>query len=132
MLSLTAYPDSNPNSAQANSSRLLKNPKVVKRINQLLDEMQGDVEISNKEIVRELKRVAFNSKNDNAKLKALGMLGEITGLFGKELKTTNNVIMITVDDNSTPRIEEHNDVVGTNDFIVIHDEEEELNNNDDY
>lgn len=96
---LSAYPKCSEASADVNSSRLLRNPKVKRYINLLLDELGESVEISDKEIIRELKRIAFHSKNDNAKIKALQTLGNITGLLAKEQKTiTNNVITISVDD----------------------------------
>lgn len=96
---LSAYPNCSETSADVNASRLLRNPKVKRYINLLLDELGESVEISDKEIIRELKRIAFNSKNDNAKIKALQTLGNITGLLAKEQKTiTNNVITISVDD----------------------------------
>lgn len=97
---LTAYPHSAPNSADPNASRLLKKDNIKRYINLLLDDLGESVEISDKEIIRELKRIAFHSKNDNAKIKALCTLGTITGLLNKtESKTTTNVINITVDDN---------------------------------
>ena len=124
---MIAYPDSNEKSAESNSSRLLKNPKVIAYINKLLDEMQDSVEINDKEIIRELKRLAFGSRNDMAKLKALSMLGTITGLFGKEEKTTtNNIIHITVEDNDKPRLEDNQGgkVIGTS-FIVVDNNDSE-------
>lgn len=119
---MTAFPNSSEASASANASRLLKNPKIIKYINELLDEMQDTVEVSQKEVLRGIKAIAFSSKNDTARLKALTLLGEITGLLDKSSTTTNNVIMITVDDNNNvPKLEEKNDVVGASDFIVIED-----------
>lgn len=124
---LTAYEGSNEKSAESNSSRLLKNPKIVARINEILNEMAEDCEISDKSIIRELKRLAFGSKNDMARLKALSMLGQITGLFGKEEKTTtNNIIHITVEDNDKPRLEDNgNGKVVSTSFVVVDNNDSE-------
>lgn len=127
---LTAYPNSAEKSAEANASRLLKNPKIIKRINELLDEMKDDCEINDKAIVRRLKEIAFSSKNDMASLKALSMLGTITGLFGENKATTNNVIMISVDDKDKveqKQLEDNNNgqIIGSNFNIVVDDNDEE-------
>ena len=126
---LTAYPNSSEKSAEANSSRLLKNEKVIRRINQLLDEMQEDCEVSNKAIIRRLKQIAFSSKNDMASLKALDMLGKITKLFGDEnSKVTNNIITISVDDKietKQGRIENKPNEVNGCSFEIIDDNGEE-------
>ena len=124
---LTAYPNSAEKSAEANASRLLKNPKIIKRINELLDEMKDDCEINDKAIVRRLKEIAFSSKNDMASLKALSMLGSITGLFGENKATTNNVIMISVDDKDKveqKQLEDNNNgqIIGSNFNIVVDDD----------
>ena len=127
---LTAYPNSAEKSAEANASRLLKNPKIIKRINELLDEMKDDCEINDKAIVRRLKEIAFSSRNDMASLKALSMLGTITGLFGENKATTNNVIMISVDDKDKveqKQLEDNNNgqIIGSNFNIVVDDNDEE-------
>ena len=121
---LTAYPDSNEKSAEANSSRLLKNPKVIARINELLDSMQEDCEVSDKAIIRRLKQIAFSSKNDMASLKALGMLGQITGLLKKEeTKVTTNMITISVEDKEQKQLEDcHNGQIIGSSFEVIDDD----------
>ena len=127
---LTAYPNSAEKSGEANASRLLKNPKIIKRINELLDEMKDDCEINDKAIVRRLKEIAFSSRNDMASLKALSMLGTITGLFGENKATTNNVIMISVDDKDKveqKQLEDNNNgqIIGSNFNIVVDDNDEE-------
>ena len=124
---MTAFPKSSPKSAEANSSRLLKNEKVKRYINLLLDDMSESVEISGKEIIRELKRIAFNSKNDNAKIKALTTLGELVGLFGEKEKVTNNIITISVQDKDdrTKQIENKpNEIAGCTFEIIDEDNEE--------
>ena len=127
---LTAYPNSAEKSAEANASRLLKNPKIIKRINELSDEMKDDCEINDKAIVRRLKEIAFSSRNDMASLKALSMLGTITGLFGENKATTNNVIMISVDDKDKVEQKQLEDnhpppPPGSNFNIVVDDNDEE-------
>ena len=125
---LTAYPNSAEKSGEANASRLLKNPKIIKRINELLDEMKDDCEINDKAIVRRLKEIAFSSRNDMASLKALSMLGTITGLFGdKGNKVTNNVIQISVEDKQQPKLEDNDNgrIIGSNFNIVVDDNDEE-------
>lgn len=125
---LIAYPNSSDASAQANSSRLLKNKKIIKYINELLDELADNCEINDKEIIRELKRLAFGSKNDMARLKALQMLGNITGLFNdKGNKVTNNVITISVEDNQKKQLEDNNNgrIIGSNFNIIVDDDNDE-------
>ena len=120
---LTAYPNSAPNSAEPNASRLLKKDNIKRYINLLLDDLGESVEISDKEIIRELKRIAFHSKNDNAKIKALCTLGTITGLLNKtETKTPTNVINITVDDNQQKTTVD--EPINTT-FTVIEDDDNE-------
>ena len=122
---LTAFKNSSPKSAEANSSRLLKNEKIIKYINTLLDEMADNCEISDKEILRELKRLAFGSKNDNARIKALQLLGQITGLFGDNKgKVTNNVIQISVEDKQQKKLEDNGNgrIIGSNFNIVVDDD----------
>ena len=125
---MIAYPNSAEKSAEANSSRLLKNKKIIKYINELLDEMQENCEISDKEILRELKKIAFNSKNDMSRIKALQLLGQITGLFGDNKgKVTNNVIQISVEDKQQKKLEDNNNgqIIGSNFNIVVDDNDEE-------
>lgn len=124
---MTAYPNSSPTSAEVNSSRLLKNEKVKKYINMLLDELEENVEISDKEIIRELKRIAFRGKNENARIKALSILGEITGLLGDRKKITTNVINVTVSDDKAKALEDNGNgkIVGTSFSIVDTTDEEE-------
>ena len=124
---LTAYKNSSPGAADVSATRLLKQDKIKRYINLLLDELGESVEISDKEIIRELKRIAFHSKNDNAKIKALTTLGTITGLFGSETRVTNNLITITVDDsiaNATKKLEDNNNgqIIGAT-FVVSDDED---------
>ena len=123
---LTAYKNSSPGAADISATRLLKQDKIKRYINLLLDELGESVEISDKEIIRELKRIAFHSKNDNAKIKALTTLGTITGLFGSETKVTNNLITITVDDsiaNATKKLEDNNNgqIIGAT-FVISDDD----------
>ena len=123
---LTAYKNSSPGAADVSATRLLKQDKIKRYINLLLDDLGESVEISDKEIIRELKRIAFHSKNDNAKIKALTTLGTITGLFGSETKVTNNLITITVDDsiaNATKKLEDNNNgqIIGAT-FVISDDD----------
>ena len=122
---LTAFKNSSPKSAEANSSRLLKNEKIIKYINELLDDLADNCEINDKEIIRELKRIAFGSKNDNARIKSLQLLGTITGLFGdKGNKVTNNVIQISVEDKQQKKLEDNGNgrIIGSNFNIVVDDD----------
>lgn len=124
---MTAYKNSSPGAADVSATRLLKQDKIKRYINLLLDELGESVEISDKEIIRELKRIAFHSKNDNAKIKALTTLGTITGLLGKETRVTQNLITITVDDsinNATKRIEDNlnGQIIGTS-FTIADDDD---------
>ena len=123
---LIAYKNSSPGAADVSATRLLKQDKIKRYINLLLDELGESVEISDKEIIRELKRIAFHSKNDNAKIKALTTLGTITGLFGSETKVTNNLITITVDDsiaNANKKLADNNNgqIIGAT-FVISDDD----------
>ena len=125
---MTAYKNSSPGAADVSATRLLKQDKITRYINLLLDDLGESVEISDKEIIRELKRIAFHSKNDNARIKALTTLGTITGLFGSETKVTQNLITITVDDsiaNATKKLEDNNNgqIIGTS-FTITDDDDD--------
>ena len=125
----TAHPNCSDATAEANASRELKKPHLKEYINLLLDDLEESVEISDKEIIRELKRIAFHSRNDNAKIKALQTLGQITGLLSKEQKTiTNNVINISVDDsnanNLLPDSSNQNTIPATT-FSIIDDTDDD-------
>ena len=90
--------------------------------------MADNCEISDKEILRELKRLAFGSKNDNARIKALQLLGQITGLFGDNKgKVTNNVIQISVEDKQQKKLEDNGNgrIIGSNFNIVVDDDNDE-------
>ena len=86
--------------------------------------MQEDCEVSDKAIIRRLKQIAFSSKNDMASLKALGMLGQITGLLKKEeTKVTTNMITISVEDKEQKQLEDcHNGQIIGSSFEVIDDD----------
>jgi len=128
-----AYPNSNPTSAESNSSRLLKRDDIKRYINLLLDELEENVEISDKEIIRELKRIAFRGKNENARIKALSILGEITGLLGDRKKITTNVINVTIDDKQKNMLEDNGNgkIVGTSFSIVDTTDDEDYEDNND-
>ena len=131
---MTAYKNSSPGAADVSATRLLKQDKITRYINLLLDDLGESVEISDKEIIRELKRIAFHSKNDNARIKALTTLGTITGLFGSETKVTQNLITITVDDsiaNATKKLEDNNNgqIIGTS-FTITDDDDDTDPDND--
>ena len=124
---MTAYPKASPETAAVNSSRLLKKDNIKRYINILLDELGESVEISDKEIIRELKRIAFHSRNDNAKIKALTTLGTITGLLDKSARnTTTNVINITVDESHAPKqlTNDPNTIAGATFTIIDNDPDE--------
>lgn len=131
---MTAYKNSSPGAADVSATRLLKQDKITRYINLLLDDLGESVEISDKEIIRELKRIAFHSKNDNARIKALTTLGTITGLFGSETKVTQNLITITVDDsiaNATKKLEDNlnGQIIGTS-FTITDDDDTDESDND--
>lgn len=132
---MTAYKNSSPGAADVSATRLLKQDKITRYINLLLDDLGESVEISDKEIIRELKRIAFHSKNDNARIKALTTLGTITGLFGSETKVTQNLITITVDDsiaNATKKLEDNHNgqIIGTSFTITDDDDDTDPDDND--
>ena len=98
---------------------------MLKRFNELLDDLADNCEINDKEIIRELKRIAFGSKNDNARIKSLQLLGTITGLFGDNKgKVTNNVIQISVEDKQQKKLEDNSNgrIIGSNFNIVVDDD----------
>lgn len=131
---ILAYPNSSPSSAESNASRLLKNENVKKYINILLDELEEDVNITDKEIIRELKRIAFKSKNDNARIKSLQLLGEIVGLFGDKKKITTNVINVTIDDKQKKMLEDNanGQIIGASFQIIDDTNDFDEDTNDDF
>ena len=97
----TAYPNVTYETARTNSTRLLKKPHIKEYINILLDEQQELIEISEKEIYRELKRIALTSDNENTRLKAIDQLIKLKGMIETDSSTTNNtLIQIGIVDNT--------------------------------
>ena len=99
----TAYPTSSYDSARVNASRLLKKPEVIEYVNILLDEQQELIEITDKEIYRELKRIALTSPNENTRLKAIDQLVKLKGMIQVGDTTNNNTLIQIgiVDDSGT-------------------------------
>ena len=89
----TAYPNSSYDSARVNASRLLKKPEVIEYVNILLDEQQELIEITDKEIYRELKRIALMSPNENTRLKAIDQLVKLKGMIQTGDTTNNNTLI---------------------------------------
>ena len=89
----TAYPNSSYDSARVNASRLLKKPEVIEYVNILLDEQQELIEITDKEIYRELKRIALTSPNENTRLKAIDQLVKLKGMIQTGDTTNNNTLI---------------------------------------
>ena len=89
----TAYPNSSYDSARVNASRLLKKPEVIEYVNILLDEQQELIEITDKEIYRELKRIELTSPNENTRLKAIDQLVKLKGMIQTGDTTNNNTLI---------------------------------------
>ena len=112
---MTAYPSSSYDAARSNSTRLLKNQKVRDYINILLDEQQDLIEISEKEIYRELKRIALTSPNENTRLKAIDQLVKLKGMIQTGDTTTNNtLIQIGIVDTNSGKTDDINDIINSN------------------
>ncbi|MCK9210342.1 MAG: terminase small subunit [Ignavibacteriaceae bacterium] len=85
--------------AEAQASRLLRNVKVKKLIEELSKKPVRRMELKIENIVKELKKIAFANADGEKiktsdKLKALEMLGKYLGMFdkGKEQMTVNIMI----------------------------------------
>ena len=91
---LTAYPNmKSENGARVNASKLLQKPDIREYINILLDEQSDLIEISEKEIYRELKRMALSSESETVRLKAIKQLTELKGMIQTGDTTTNNTLI---------------------------------------
>ena len=70
---------------------LMRNPKVQKRIAELMDERANSKIIDKTFVVLELKRIVeetkIDKKNYNPQLKALELLGKYVGMFNNEIET---------------------------------------------
>ena len=90
----TAYPSCKSyEGARVNASRLLKKPEVKEYINILLDEQADLIEITEKEIYRELKRMALTSESETIRLKAIKQLTELKGMIQTGDNVTNNTLI---------------------------------------
>lgn len=90
----TAYPSCKSyEGARVNASRLLKKPEVKEYINILLDEQADLIEITEKEIYRELKRMALTSESETIRLKAIKQLTELKGMIQTGDTVTNNTLI---------------------------------------
>lgn len=85
--------------AEAQASRLLRNVKVKKLIEELSKKPVRRMELKIENIVKELKKIAFAKADGELvktsdKLKALEMLGKYLGMFdkGKEQMTVNIMV----------------------------------------
>ena len=118
-LILLLIPGVTYDTARVNSTRLLNKPHIKEYINILLDEQQELIEISEKEIYRELKRIALTSPNENTRLKAIDQLVKLKGMVQTGDTTTNNTLIqigIVDTDNNTTDI---NDMINNVTFSVI-------------
>ena len=117
---LTAYPGVSYDTARVNSTRLLNKPHIKDYINILLDEQQELIEITEKEIYRELKRIALTSPNENTRLKAIDQLVKLKGMVTTGDTTTNNTLIqigiVDTDSNNTTDI---NDMINNITYTVI-------------
>ena len=117
---LTAYPGVSYDTARVNSTRLLNKPHIKDYINILLDEQQELIEITEKEIYRELKRIALTSPNENTRLKAIDQLVKLKGMVTTGDTTTNNTLIqigiVDTDSNNTTDI---NDMINSVTYKVI-------------
>lgn len=116
---LTAYPGVSYDTARVNSTRLLNKPHIKDYINILLDEQQELIEITEKEIYRELKRIALTSPNENTRLKAIDQLVKLKGMVQTGDTTTNNTLIqigIVDNDNTATDI---NDMINSVTYTVI-------------
>ena len=124
---LTAYPGVSYDTARVNSTRLLNKPHIKEYINILLDEQQELIEITEKEIYRELKRIALTSPNENTRLKAIDQLVKLKGMVTTGDTTTNNTLIqigIVDNDNTATDI---NDMINNITYAVIDDPDDDDN-----
>lgn len=100
---LAAYPDSTESGAAICASRLLKDPLVKARINELVKARYEELNITAEHIAQELAEMAFAAKGDEhytaqIKTKALDLLQKQLGLQSKNLSVESNASIQIVED----------------------------------
>ena len=96
-----AYPNSNKNSANKSSWRLINNPAVKRRIDEIQHARFEALHLSADKIMNELDKIASSEKtSENGRLKALELLGKFGGLDKINVKAdvNANIVNLTIGD----------------------------------
>lgn len=62
---------------------LFKNPKIKKRINELLEERNNEILVDKLWVIKNLKEMAEKSQSEMAKIKAVELLGKTMSMFSE-------------------------------------------------
>lgn len=94
-------------SAGVAGHRLLKQDKIKRYIDYLLDSKRDEIDITRAEVINGIKKIAYDeSINPNIRLNAFSKLGDYLQLFNKQPQVVvNNTVTNLVEDMSDEEIE---------------------------
>ena len=74
--------------ARAQAKSLLSDPKINARVEAIIEKRQATSEISRELVLERLMDIATNSSNDQAKIRALELMGRAIGMFTENQQQT--------------------------------------------
>jgi phage terminase small subunit len=99
--------------AMTNSSRLLSNAQVKSCINWLIGQYSENIDITQGEIMSEIKSIALDkSVSAGTRLKALELLTKVKGMTTPEVEISMPVIKVTISDDDIPLLDDGNMIDG--------------------
>ena len=76
--------------ARDQAKSLLSNPKINARVEAIIEKRQATSEISRELLLEKLMDIATNSGNDQAKIRALELMGRAIGMFTENQQRSSN------------------------------------------
>ena len=76
--------------ARAQAKSLLSDPKINARVEAIIEKRQATSEISRELVLERLMDIATNSSNDQAKIRALELMGRAIGMFTENQQQSSN------------------------------------------
>ena len=76
--------------ARAQAKSLLSDPKINARVEAIIEKRQATSEISRELLLEKLMDIATNSGNDQAKIRALELMGRAIGMFTENQQQSSN------------------------------------------